>query len=510
MILNSLSKALRFRALDSLASWLFRPNIVVALTLFSAAVLGYLASDFSRSMVVMLAALPVLLFFSMVINKVDTGYFLPGLIGLVALVPFQIGTGTGSSINLAILGVGAYFGFWVAGNAIQHKSIRALRAPANLPWALLLLVAAFSVVSGAALWNPWVETKSNFLVVQMAQWGVFALSGASYFLAANTLKSRKHVQWLVWTIVGFGGLFLFTQLVGRGGSYLFLSSTIFRISVMGLAGGLAIHQASLSNIRRLGLAILSLGFLAIPILRGNGWASGWVPGLVTLSFLVLLEVWRRYRWSGLPGYALLVFGGFFAVFSKIAGTESWSLDTRIIAWRGLVELLDGRWLLGLGLASYWHYWKGVFGSMSYLDPATGFHHVTFDPQVNFHNNYADILGQMGIVGLIVVLGLLATIILHSYKRWAVSEPGFDRAFAAATTSIAVGMAFSGLLGDWFFPFVYNVGLNGFRDSFLGWMLLGAVVAMESISEQENEQAGNDELTAAGQSLPRAAYEFSDR
>jgi hypothetical protein len=39
------------------------------------------------------------------------------------------------------------------------------------------------------------------------------------------------------------------------------------------------------------------------------------------------------------------------------------------------------------------------------------------------------------------------------------------------------MIVAGVLGDWVLPFVYNVGIVGFRSSYLGWLFLGGVVAL---------------------------------
>lgn len=46
-----------------------------------------------------------------------------------------------------------------------------------------------------------------------------------------------------------------------------------------------------------------------------------------------------------------------------------------------------------------------------------------------------------------------------------------------------------LLGDWVLPFVYNIGLAGFRASILPWIFMGGVMALEQIhlrSLQEQE------------------------
>lgn len=40
------------------------------------------------------------------------------------------------------------------------------------------------------------------------------------------------------------------------------------------------------------------------------------------------------------------------------------------------------------------------------------------------------------------------------------------------------MAAAGMLGDWFLPFVYNIGFMGFKDSYMGWLLLGGLTLLE--------------------------------
>jgi hypothetical protein len=51
------------------------------------------------------------------------------------------------------------------------------------------------------------------------------------------------------------------------------------------------------------------------------------------------------------------------------------------------------------------------------------------------------------------------------------------------------MLVSGFLGDWFYPFVYNVGLVGYRSSMLGWLFLGGLVLLEQLYLRNgNEEA----------------------
>lgn len=48
------------------------------------------------------------------------------------------------------------------------------------------------------------------------------------------------------------------------------------------------------------------------------------------------------------------------------------------------------------------------------------------------------------------------------------------------------MIVAGMLGDWVIPFVYNIGLGGFRASVLGWLFLGGLVALNNIIMRESK------------------------
>jgi uncharacterized membrane protein YeaQ/YmgE (transglycosylase-associated protein family) len=54
---------------------------------------------------------------------------------------------------------------------------------------------------------------------------------------------------------------------------------------------------------------------------------------------------------------------------------------------------------------------------------------------------------------------------------------------------------AGMLGDWFLPFVYNVGLEGFRASSFTWFFLGAAVALIFINTPPESAAEHDGIVA---------------
>jgi len=237
--------------------------------------------------------------------------------------------------------------------------------------------------------------------------------------------------------------------------------------------------------------------LGVRWFQGREWASGWAPPLVALLALVWLRSWR------LGLLATVVVGGvFFWVRSQgaIAGAmpvtaqvlnllglpqsdpnlaasliaqDQYSIDTRWVAWDIVVnKVLPANPILGLGPANYYHYTK--------LYPILGWY-VNF----NSHNQYVDILAQTGVLGLAMFAWLMAAI---GRLGWTLREAvgqGFARGYVYGCLAGLVGTLASGALGDWFLPFVYNVGFIGFRSSLLGWLFLGGLVSLVSVQNSSN-------------------------
>ena len=58
--------------------------------------------------------------------------------------------------------------------------------------------------------------------------------------------------------------------------------------------------------------------------------------------------------------------------------------------------------------------------------------------------------------------------------------GFARGYVHAGLAGLAGTLAAGMLGDWFIPFVYNIGLAGFRASVLSWLFLGGLIALQHL------------------------------
>lgn len=414
----------------------------------------------------------------------------PALILFGALAPTTIRAGRDGRINAAMLVVAAFLGAELV-RILVRKEVRLRPSPANVPWLVLIILAGLSIVAGSALWNPWVVTKDNFILVQLSQWSLYLLAAGAYFFSGTQLDKREQLQNLlrVVLILGVLRLLFWLGLEERVWRLGILGGPIVRIWIVTVAGACALFIPGLRSSHKAALAGMA-GFTVLwPLFFARDWASGWIPSTVGAAVIGFLWIWRRSSRAATFVYVLGIFGTpvLVIVARGLAAADNWSLETRFIAVRGLVQLLEGRWILGLGLAAYWHYWQHVLGSISYRDPETGYFHYAFTNAgigVNTHNQYLDVLGQMGILGLLAFLWLLAMLLYQALRSFRAEAPGFGQAYAAACVGGITGMIVAGLLGDWIIPFVYNIGLNGFRDSFLAWILLGGLSLLDATRGQE--------------------------
>ena len=158
----------------------------------------------------------------------------------------------------------------------------------------------------------------------------------------------------------------------------------------------------------------------------------------------------------------------------MGGGNAYSLSTRTAAWEILGRVVMANPVFGLGFANYYWYVQ-LFPIMGYA--------VVF----NSHNNYVDIVVQTGIIGLFMFFWFMWNNWRLGWKLLGMVKDGFARAFIFGALGGLIGTLAAGMLGDWFLPFVYNIGFTGFRASVLGWLFLGCLVAIYRIYERKMSQ-----------------------
>ncbi len=395
-----------------------------------------------------------------------------GLLALVVcclIVPFSIGTGTESPINAGVLCLIFLVGLWVLDMAWRPEA--RLRFSRPIPPLLALAgVATLSFALGIQPEAPFAQTAP--LRAQLGGLAIFWLTAAAFLLAAHQIRDLRWLEGLTWLFVALGATYVAGQFVGTLGG---LTNRVFQTGADSLffiwLVALSFSQAAFN--RRLGLPwrVLLAGVVLATLYQGffrnRDWNSGWVPPLVSIFAILWFATPRR----ALP---LTVLGGAVALMklSTITGylhtSKEYDILTRTAAWDTLISVIKINPVLGLGPANYYWY-TPLFSILGY--------NVKF----NSHNNYMDLILQTGFVGLICFIWLALEIGWLGIRLRGRVAPGFGQAYVYGALGGLVGMLASGMMGDWFLPFVYNIGLTGFRASVLGWVFLGGLLVIERLT-----------------------------
>jgi hypothetical protein len=198
----------------------------------------------------------------------------------------------------------------------------------------------------------------------------------------------------------------------------------------------------------------------VAIKQAYDWKSGWLPPLVAVATIVAIRYWRRL----LPLAPIGVLLAYYVATQSI-GTDEYSWGTRLDAWLIVTEIVKASPLFGLGFANYYWY-TPIFRIRGYS--------VRF----NSHSQYIDLIAETGIVGLIVFFWFFWEVAKLGWSLKDRVPEGFAQAYVYSALGGLAGTVFAGFLVDWVLPFVYNIGLTGFRASVLAWLFLGGLVSLE--------------------------------
>jgi hypothetical protein len=242
-----------------------------------------------------------------------------------------------------------------------------------------------------------------------------------------------------------------------------ITGSLFWVWIIAIAYSQLINNRNLHITLKFFLLGLTLLTLYVVLGQSLNWKSGWIPPLAAVGVIT----WIRFPRLRL----ILVIGGvyiFYAMSADLIQSDQYSYVTRIEAWKIVLnEIVKVNPILGLGPANY-RFYTPLFPIMGY--------YVEF----NSHNNYIDILAQIGILGLIFYLWFAWEVFRVGWSLLDKKLDNFSQAYVTGALGGLAGILVAGMLGDWVIPFVYNVGMQGFRTSVLGWIFLGGLVVIERL------------------------------
>jgi hypothetical protein len=406
----------------------------------------------------------------------------------------QFSTGTQVSLNVAALLVPSLFFLWIA-EMVRRRAVRFVPSSCNRPLLLFLCASLLALLVGNVLWDPVVPRTSSFVLVQLAQWSVFAFSAFAFWLAGNLVTDEAWLCRLAWTfLVLGGGLAILWGMPGVGSlvrsfSTVALIRAPFWVLLAALAGGQLLFNDRLSATSRWFLLAVSVVVVFYAFVWQREGASNWV-GVAAVAGVLSWLRFPRLRWPVVVLLVSLTAVGLLipTVYEFAGGDHEWftSGGSRLALIRRVVELTLRNPITGLGPAAYRPY--------GLTDPLVYAHIVWMNPRLSSHNNYVDVFAHAGLLGLGLFLWFLGEV---GWLGWRLSrryQTGFLAGYVNGMFAAWAGMVVIMMLADWFLPFVYNIGFPGFQASVLVWMFLGGLVAVEQMGKQQiaNEQMANGE------------------
>jgi hypothetical protein len=403
---------------------------------------------------------------------------LPVLLVSTLAVPVSFATGSQTPLNITVLLIPTLLGIWFL-EMLQQHNVQLAPSRVNLPLLALLVAATLSLIAGSLPWNLFAGTAP--LITQVAGWAVFAFSIGIVLLVGNHVHDQRMLQLLVvlFFIIGAGYmagrlrvpiLSELSRMMNRQGS----DGSVFWVWLTALATGQLLFNQTLHRWKQLFLLGLIGVTLYIGFFQARDWASGWLPPLAAIGVIIWLRSWRVGVMCALIGIIVLFVARpdiLQGILSAETSTESYSILTRDAARDILLQqIFPLSPIFGLGPANYYWYTP--------LYPILGWY-VKF----NSHNNYVDILMQTGIIGLLCFLWVMGELGWLGWRLRNRFKGDFAQGYVNACVGGIVGTLLACWLADWLLPFVYNIGLTGFRASILAWIFMGGLVSLEQIARR---------------------------
>jgi O-antigen ligase len=402
-------------------------------------------------------------------------------VGMAALVvsaaalPLHLGGSGQANAPLALAALVCVC--WLAREVVLMRRLELHSSPVVGATIALMAAAIASFFAGQI---DWYSLPGAGVSAQIGGLTMFLLSGGLLLAVAHQIRSVAELKTLTYLFLAAGSVVPFLMLSPK--LDILAAPTIAPITIgsvfwtwlVGMGAAQAWFNKSLAPQIRMGLLLVVATALFHGIVQRQDWASGWVPAVIALGIVASIKFPRTVFCASLAGGAAALFAAK-KVLAGLLVHESYSLMTRLDAWHTLWAIIRKSPVFGVGMSNYYHFTQ--------LYSTTGWY-VKFSS----HNNYIDLAAQTGFVGLFLFLcfGMAAMVLV--FRLRAEVSGDFERAYVIGCLGCLVASLASGMLGDWLIPFVYNVGLAGFRSSLLFWVFLGGALALWNLRHQRGPES----------------------
>lgn len=376
-----------------------------------------------------------------------------------------------SGLNAATVMIAVMLGLWIMEMFVVRRNFQFVRSRSMVAILTFLMVSTLAFGVGQIPW--FVFARQAPITAQVGGFATVIFSVGGMLLAAHLIKDVRWLKIIVWTFLGLGAFYMLGRVGGlsvmmRLYHDAFIAQSMFWTWLIALALSQIIYNDKLTRRIKGTLLVLVVLTFYVAFFRGYGWKSGWVPPLVAVAVLVGI----RYRKRIVFGIPFVIMAVLYITLDLIA-SDDYSWGTRVDAWRIILEISRISPLLGMGFANYYWYTP--------LFPIRGWS-VSF----NSHSQFVDLIAQTGYIGLLSFLWIFLEMGRLSWNLARKIPNGFARAYAYGVLAGIIATLIAAFLGDWVLPFVYNVGLAGFRASILPWIFMGGVISLEQLFLQDPE------------------------
>ncbi len=427
---------------------------------------------------------------------------LPALVLAALVVPLEIGTGTEVKLNLASLLVPALLVVWLLDMVRRRAGAdRAFAAPTGR-WLLFLAASLLSLLIGRATWDPTVPVGGNFLLVQLAQWAIFAFSAGAFWLAGNLVKDERWLWRLtaVFLLVG-GGLAILRMLPGVGGlagrftTIAFIRAP-FWVLLTAVAAGQLLFNRDLSCPGAPSWSAVLGASLVYAFVQQQEATSNWVGLAAVLGMLVWLR-FPRLRWPVVdrahrPARAGGAVPQRLSVRRRRCGVDR---QRRLAAGadrtcgRGDDAQPDHRAGAGRVPALRQH------EAAALPERLLGRH-----PRSTRTTTTWTCSRTAGCWGWCCSSGSLGNRPAGAARCANATPSGFAAGYVNGMLAAGAGALVIMLFADWILPFVYNIGFPGFQASVLVWLFMGGLVALENMARWPRLKVEVDMDAGPGESV----------
>lgn len=416
------------------------------------------------------------------LHKPHFGLF--ALILSALLLPLEFDTGTAVTITPVTLVVPA-LAILFALHILRQRSLSLVSSTLNKPLALFLLAGLLSLAIGSVLWDPNVPRSGHFVLVQLAQWAIFAFSAIALWLTANLISTEQWLRRLTFFFLLIAGPLAIIWVLPGGEGFIapYTTAALFRAPfwylLAALATGQLLFNKNLSLSWRLYL-VACLGAVVVWAFFVRDDRTSYWTTTVTVFGLLLWLRYQRLGWSfvAVIGLLLAVGGLIPFVYEWAGGDAKWfeSGGARIVLITRTIEVTMQNPITGLGPAAYRPYANQT--------PLIYEHIIWYDPQISSHNNYADLFSHVGILGLAIFFWFMFAFARLAWRLRAIYPTGFASGFVNGMLAAWAASLVAMMLADWFLPFVYNIQFTGFQASVLVWLFMGGIITLENLAKQK--------------------------